>query len=247
MKDKSSRTYSKQYKQTAPSPEFVDVNGELPRYSPSFEESANYSTFQQSHEQNSPTFEHETNNSGASQLDMMSRTEFTKDELTMCQKGTKETCSSGNNNLTVKSKTDSGLLAKFFSNPTLVTKIFQDQRVIMKIMTNTDMITCLAADPHVSQLLEENSAVLTADGRDHDEKPISQSREVMTLRSNNNSANRQIVKSKESHVKNPILTDLITNRNTEECKNQNFEPGTSADWTKNTADVTRDVLQDVQR
>jgi len=134
------------------------------------------------------------------------------------------------------------------NNPNLVAKIFQDQKVIMKIMTDPDMVTCLTTDPNITQFLEEHDIIDTAViGRERENaKTKVQSREAPK---NNDSSNdtRYTPKSKGSHVENPILTDLITNRNTEECKSQNSESNTNTDWNKNTADVTRDVLQDVQR
>lgn len=217
-------------------------------YSPAYEETApNYSKFEQTCEQNSPVYVNRALHSETIQSDQSSSSQMqlAKEETSICQKP-KEMCSSGSD-LVAKFKQDPSLLTKFASNPNLIAKIFQDQRVIMKIMTDPDMATCLAADPCITQFLEEHNAIDTAIvGRDHDTKTKVPSREAPE--SNSNSGNsRHMPKSKGSHVENPILTDLITNRNTEECKNQNLESSTNTDWNKNTADVTRDVLQDVQR
>lgn len=248
--DKNSPLNSGKYEQNSLqfNSEFVDVNHESPSYSPAFEENApNYSKIEQTREQNSPKYIDRASHSGMNQSDVNSpsHVQLTKEEASICQKP-KETCSSGSN-LVAKFKQDPGLLTKFVSNPNLVAKIFQDQRVIMKIMTDPDMATCLVTDPHITQFLEEHDAIDTMIiGRDRDVKTRIQSRE--TLENNGSSDDsRYMSKSKGNHVDNPILTDLITNRNAEECKNQNLESNTNTDWNKNTADVTRDVLQDVQR
>jgi len=117
----------------------------------------------------------------------------------------------------------------------------------MKIMTDPDMVTCLAADPHITQFLEENDSINTSNELDYGNKTENHLREVPINDNNLDNTAKHVLKSKGSHVENPILTDLITNRNAEEYKNQNLETNTSTDWNKNTADVTRDVLQDVQR
>ncbi|XP_029171523.1 nuclear hormone receptor HR96 isoform X2 [Nylanderia fulva] len=244
-KDKSVPSNSEEYEQNLElSSEFVNSVNNEPRYSPSFDENApNYSKFEQSNEHNSFVFVDCMSNSGTSRSDPSSQA---KAETTICQKS-KETCSSGSN-LVAKFKQDPNLFTKFINNPNLVAKILQDQRVIMKIMTDPDMATCLATDPHITQFLEENGATDTSDGRGRDNKTENQSqKETPWNNSSNNNIARYTPKSKKGHIENPILTDLITNRNTEECKNQNSEPSVSTDWNKNTADVTRDVLQDVQR
>ncbi|KAL0114232.1 hypothetical protein PUN28_011498 [Cardiocondyla obscurior] len=245
--DKSSSTNSGRYEQNSLqfNSEFVDINRESTSYDPTFEENApNYSKFEQSSEQDSSVYVNQTSLDETNQSDPSSSSQLTKEETSICQKP-KEMCSSGSN-LAAKFKQDPSLLTKFISNPNLVAKIFQDQRVIMKIMADPDMATCLAADPSITQFLEEQDTIDTVIAeRDRDTKKV-QAKE--TPESNSNSAaSRNTPKPKGSHVENPILTDLITNRNTEECKNQNVESSTNTDWNKNTADVTRDVLQDVQR
>lgn len=244
-KDKNAPSNSGEYEQNLElNPEFVNsINNEPPRYSPSFDENAsNYSKFEQSNEHNSFVYVDCVSSSGTSRSDPSSQA---KEETTICQKP-KETCSSGNN-LIAKFKQDPNLFTKFINNPNLVAKILQDQRVIMKIMTDPDMATCLAADPHITQFLEENGATDTSDGSSNKTGNQSQREAPRNNSSSNNNIARYTPKSKKGHIENPILTDLITNRNTEECKNQNSEPSVSTDWNKSTADVTRDVLQDVQR
>ncbi|XP_070154974.1 nuclear hormone receptor HR96 isoform X1 [Polyergus mexicanus] len=247
-KDKNVPSNSGEYEQNSLelSSEFVSVNSESPRYSSLFDENApNYSKFEQNNE-SSLVYVDCVSDNRTSRLDPSLQAQFEKEETTICQKP-KETCSSGSN-LIAKFKQNPNLFTKFVNNPNLVAKILQDQRVVMKIMTDPDMVTCLATDPHITQFLEENDATDTSDGRGRDNKTGSQSQKEAP-RNNSSSSNitRYTPKSKKSHVENPILTDLITNRNTEECKNQNLEPSISTDWNKNTADVTRDVLQDVQR
>ncbi|KAL6262960.1 hypothetical protein P5V15_005748 [Pogonomyrmex californicus] len=253
--DKNSPSNSGKYEQNPRqlSSEFVDVNRESSRYSSAFEENVHsYSKFDQTREQNSPVYDNSlASYSGASRSTPNSpHMQLAKEEASICQKP-KETCSSGNN-LIVKFKQDPGLLTKFVNNPNLVAKIFQDRRVIMKIMTDPDMVTCLAADPHITQFLEEHDAIdTTITERDRDIKTKGQPKEGSSIPINSDSLSdntvRHVPKAKGSHVENPILTDLITNRNAEEGKNQNLESNTNTDWNKNTADVTRDVLQDVQR
>lgn len=244
-KNKNAPSNSGEYEQNLElSPEFINsINNEPPRYSPSFDENAsNYSKFEQSNEHNSFIYVDCVSNSGTSRSDPSSQA---KEETTICQKP-KETCSSGSN-LVAKFKQDPNLFTKFINNPNLVAKILQDQRVVMKIMTDPDMATCLAADPHITQFLEENGATDTSDGRGNKTGNQSQREAPRNNSSLNNNIARYTPKSKKGHIENPILTDLITNRNTEECKNQNSEPSVTTDWNKSTADVTRDVLQDVQR
>lgn len=249
-KNKNAPSNSAEYEQNSLelSSEFVNVNSELPSYSPSFDENApNYSKFEQSNEQNSLVYVDCASNSETSRPDSSSQAQLVEKDTTICQKP-KETCSS-ENNLVAKFKQNPNLFTKFVNNPNLVAKILQDQRVVMKIMTDPDMATCLAADPHIIQFLEENGATDASNGRGHDNKTGSQFQKE-TSRNNSSSSNitRYTPKSTSSQiVENPILRDLITNRNTDECKNQNVEPSISIDWNKNTADVTRDVLQDVQR
>lgn len=244
--DKSSSPNLGKYEQNLLqfSPEFIDVNRESSSYSPTFEENApNYSKFDQTREQNSPVYVTRASHGETSRSDLSSSS-LTKEETSICQKP-KEMCSSGSD-LVAKFKQDPDLLTKFVNNPNLVAKIFQDQRVIMKIMTDPDMATCLAADPYITQFLEEHDTIDKAIiGHEHDIKTKVQSRDAENNSSSSDS--RHIPKLKGNHVENPILTDLITNRNAEEYNNKNLESSINTDWNKNTADVTRDVLQDVQR
>lgn len=246
--DKDSIPNSGKYEQNSLQFNSEFVNCESSSYNPAFEENApNYSKFEQTCEQNSPVYVNHALHGETSQSEpsSSSQVQLAKEEISICQKP-KEMCSSGSN-LVAKFKQDPSLLTKFASNPNLVAKIFQDQRVIMKIMTDPDMATCLAADPYITQFLEEHNTIdTTIIGRDRDTKTKIQSREAPENNSNSGES-RHMPKPKGSHVENPILTDLITNRNTEECRNQNLESSINTDWNKNTADVTRDVLQDVQR
>ncbi|XP_011871652.1 PREDICTED: uncharacterized protein LOC105564116 [Vollenhovia emeryi] len=247
--DKSSPPSLDKYEQSSLqfSPEFVDVNQEPSIYNPVCEENnaPSYSKFEHTREQSSAAYVNRASHGETSQSDLSASSQLAKEETSICQKP-KEMCSSGSN-LVAKFKQDPSLLTKFVNNPSLITKIFQDQRVIMKIMTDPDMATCLAADPYIAQFLKENDIIDTATvGRGRNAKTRVQSREA-PKDNGSPGGSRYVPKSKGSHVENPILTDLITNRNTEECKNQNLESSTNTDWNKNTADVTKDVLQDVQR
>ncbi|XP_071573190.1 nuclear hormone receptor HR96 [Temnothorax nylanderi] len=232
--DKSSPSNSGKYEQSSL------------QFNSAFEENApNYSAFEQTREQNSPVYINRASQGETSRSDPLSLSQLAKEETSICQKP-KEMCSSGNN-LVAKFKQDPGLLTKLINSPNLVAKIIQDQRVLMKIMTDPDMATCLAADPYITQFLKEHDTIDTAIiGRDRDAKTRVQSREAPVNNASSGDS-RYIPKSKGGHVENPILTDLITNRNAEEYKNQNLETSTNTDWNKNTADVTKDVLQDVQR
>ncbi|XP_014484951.1 PREDICTED: uncharacterized protein LOC106749735 [Dinoponera quadriceps] len=232
-------------------PAFVNT-GSSPKYNSQFEEEnmSSYFKFEQSREQSSNvSYVVRTSYSSTSQSESSPASQSIKEEATICQKS-KETCSSSGSSLIAKFKQDPGLLAKFVGNPSLVAKIFQDERVIMKIMADPDMATCLAADPHITQFLKENGAIDgSTDERHLDDEMAGRPAEVPENDGVSGSGGtiRHTMKSKGSHVENPILTDLITNRNAEECKNQNLESSISADWSKNPADVTRDVVQDVQR
>lgn len=245
--DKVSLVNSVKYEQNSLefNPAYVN-SSESTKYSSESEEgTCNYSKLE--HVQGSPMYVDHASNSGTSQSDVnpMSHVEFAKEEATICQKS-KEMCSSGNS-LVAKFKQDPKLIAKFASNPRLVEKIFQDQRLIMKIMTDPEMVTCLAADPHVTQFLKENGVMDATDQRNCDDEMSEGHSKALENNSVSSNATKYETKFKDSHVENPILTDLITNRNAEEYKNQNLETITNTDWNKNAADVTRDVLQDVQR
>lgn len=247
-KDKDSSTSSEKYEQNTLefNSAFVNTNDGSPKYNSQFEET-NYFKFEQNQEQNSSAYIDRIPYTGTSQSDSSLASQSIKEEATICQKS-KETCSSGNN-LVTKFKQDPELLSKFISKPNLVAKIFQDQRVIMKIMTDPDMATCFATDPHITQFLKENGVIHATDERERTVETVGQSEapESDGISGSNNITSKHMPKLKGSHVENPILTDLITNRNAEEYKNQNLEPATNVDWSKNPADVTRDVLQDVQR
>lgn len=246
-KNKTALSNLREYEQDSLelSSEFVAVNSEPPSYSPPFDKNApSYSKFEQSNEPNSLVYVDCVSNSRTS-LNLSSQAQLMKGE-TICQKP-KETCSSGSN-LVAKFKQNPNLFTKFINNPNLVTKILQDQRVIMKIITDPDMATYLATDPHITQFLEENGATDMSDGRGNDNKTGSQSQKEVPRNNNSSSSiNRYTPKSSKTHVENPILTHLITNCNTEEYENQNLGPSMSTGWSKNTADVTRDIPQEVPR
>ena len=166
------------------------------------------------------------------------------EENTVCFKS-RDTCSKGIN-LATRITQDPGIAAKIVSNPNLIARIFQNQEILMKIMTDPQTISKLTADPSISQLLEEN--VIDCDDENVTRDSNSQETFENNVESNESSCdlNKHVFETQHSTVENPILTNLITNRSSKE-ENRQREPRNTSDWNKTAVDVTRDVLQDVQR
>ena len=173
-----------------------------------------------------------------------SGTQPTPEENTVCLKP-RETCHKGSN-LALKIAQDPGLVAKMVNNPLLLARIFENQEVLMKIMMDPQTISKLIADPSISQFLEQN--VVDSGDRNGERESHSKERFEEDLKSSSgfDNLNRHILESQHSQVENPILTNLITNQGSDEGKLETVKPSTS-DWNKTADDVTRDVLQEVQR
>ncbi|XP_043493796.1 nuclear hormone receptor HR96 [Polistes fuscatus] len=223
---------------------FGNTSNQSPRYPHEYEDStASYCKYEQSPESGPSTFIDCTSNVETTQLNLspISHTSvhtFTE-ETTACQRQ-KEMCPKGND-LVNKFTQNPELVMKFVNNPHLVAKIFQDRNLILKIMTDPVLVNRLAADPQISQFVKENSIDNSnTDTLKHSspelEKDVIEEHLSATT-------SRQPFKIKQSHVENPILTDLITYKSTENYKNKDTDQSTN----KTTADVTKDVLQDVQR
>lgn len=219
-----------------------------PSYTPEYEDSTSYCKYEQSPENGPPTFIDCTSTVETTQLCLspISHTngQTLTEDSTVCQRP-KEMCPKGND-LVNKFTQNPELVMKFVNNPHLVAKIFQDQNLILKIMTDPVLVNRLAADPQISQFFEENSTD-KGDTNPTNESSSSQVKEDIVEEEVPRTTNKQQIKTKHCHVKNPILTDLITYKNTENCKYQDTDPNKNSDWNKTTADVTKDVLQDVQR
>ncbi|XP_035739967.1 nuclear hormone receptor HR96-like [Vespa mandarinia] len=222
---------------------FGNSSNQSPRYTHEYEDSTtSYCKYEQSPESGPSTFI--DSNVEATQLNLspISHTNvqtFTE-ETTACQRP-KEMCPKGND-LVNKFTQNPGLVMKFVNNPHLVAKIFQDRNLILKIMTDPVLVNRLAADPQISQFFKENSI----DNNDADPvDQLSSQQEEDTMEEDVSVAtSKHQCKSKQCHVENPILTDLITYKNTVNYKNKD---AADPSMNKMTADVTKDVLQDVQR
>ncbi|XP_033218987.1 uncharacterized protein LOC117174222 isoform X3 [Belonocnema kinseyi] len=165
-------------------------------------------------------------------------------EETVCFKP-KESCAKGSN-LAMKIAQDPELVAKMVNNPLLLARIFENQDVLMKIMMDPQTISKLTADPSISEFLEQN--VVDAGDRNGERERSSKEGFQDQLKNDRGSdqLNRHVLEMQHCQVENPILTNLITNPGSDEAKLETAEPSTS-DWNKTADDVTRDVLQDVQR
>ncbi|KAG7200812.1 hypothetical protein KM043_003183 [Ampulex compressa] len=250
MKEKSSAESPEKYEQNILDfqPSYGSAEDQSPKYDAGFEETMHYQKFEQSPERSPLEYAEAASEEGAARLDSSSNArtivQSVAEESTMCQKP-KETCPKGND-LVTKFAQDPGLVMKFANSPNLVAKIFQDQGLILKIMTDPEMASRLSSDPQISQFLEENSAIEEVEA-ESDSKADVRFKEALKNNGISDTMIKHMLKGKQSHVENPILTDLITNRTSEECKNKDVDQSASGDWAKSTADVTRDVLQDVQR
>ncbi|XP_046435100.1 nuclear hormone receptor HR96 isoform X1 [Neodiprion fabricii] len=166
---------------------------------------------------------------------------------TACRKP-KETCPK-ESDLVSKVMQEPRLIARILSNPEFAAKIFQDQGFISKIITDTDTVSRLVSDPQISKFLEESDVGSTDEitaGSQSNVKPRTDFGENLANNGITDNMIRHMLDAEQKEVENPILTNLITNRNSAECKNANGEPSASGDWSK-AEDVARDILQDVQR
>ncbi|KAI4472676.1 hypothetical protein M0802_016586 [Mischocyttarus mexicanus] len=224
---------------------FGNSSNQSPRYPHEYEDStASYCKYEQSPESGPSTFIDCTSNVETTQLNLspISHTSvqtFTE-ETTTCQRQ-KEMCPKGND-LVNKFTQNPELVMKFVNNPRLVAKIFQDKHFILKIMTDPVLVNRLVADPQISQFVKENS-IDNDDNNDTLNQSNPELEKDVIEDQISPTTSRQQFKIKQNHVENPILTDLITYKSTENYKNKDTDQSTN----KTTADVTKDVLQDVQR
>lgn len=222
--------------------EFEPVGNESPKYSPKFETTSSYSKFGQS-----PGYVDQTSGPRMMHVDLSptigGNLHVVSAESTVCQKP-KGMCPK-EKNLITKLTQDPELVVKFLNHPNFVAKIFQDQTVLLKLMSDPDVVTRLAADPQISQFLEKNSAIEKEEKSENDIDV--QFKDELKTNDIPDTVLKHMLKGKQTHVENPILTDLIMDCNPDEHGNYNTEPGTSSDWSKSPIDVTKDVLQDVQR
>lgn len=249
-KDKKSVTSSKRIERNVLdlNAEFGSDNNELLKYSSECDSMSNYDKFHHSPVQSSTYYEHLSHpkklnfdtNAG-----LYTNAQTCPEESVMCQKPHKETCPK-KDNLSVKLMKDPNLVTKLINNTNFVSKIFQNQDILLKIMTDSAIITKLEEDPQISEILRENGAIIERETKFVNDTNI-ESRDDLKPTSISSHTYKQTCKQK--HIENPILTDLITNSNTEESTKQHIEPSSSSnsDWNKNVTDVTKDVLQDVQR
>ncbi|XP_058792528.1 uncharacterized protein LOC131664991 isoform X2 [Phymastichus coffea] len=164
------------------------------------------------------------------------------EEAIMCQKS-KENCIN-RTDLVTKMIHDPELVAKLVTNPNVIANvIIQDQSLFTKFIKDPEIISKLASDPQILQYLEEDKTVSsriqeTVKTNSHPERYLDNK-----ISSN---LNKNVIDSNRGHVENPILTNLITTHRKEELNQRNDIPTTS-EWHDITDEVTRDVLQDVER
>ncbi|XP_054004294.1 nuclear hormone receptor HR96 [Hylaeus anthracinus] len=240
--------------------EFGSTNNKPLKYSSELDNTDSYHKFDQSPMQNSTYINHalhstKTNADPNSEVHMNLQT--CSEESVVCQKPNKESCPK-EDNLIAKFMQDPTLVTKLLNNSNFIAKIFQNQDILLKIMTDSEIVSKLEEDPQISQFLNENSAIAERETKSDNDANI-QFRDDLKLTNISSQISNQTFKVKQRHIENPILTDLITNSNQEECMKQYVEPASNSstntsastsnnnDWSKNVTDVTRDVLQDVQR
>ncbi|XP_076240219.1 nuclear hormone receptor HR96 [Calliopsis andreniformis] len=246
-KEKKSVISSKKFEQNVLdlNSEFGSTNNELLKYSPEFDSMSSSDKFHHSPVQNSTYSDYSpqprrTNFDGNVGLNASSQTY--PEELIVCQKPHKETCPK-KDNLSAKFMEDPELVTKLINNSNFLSKVFQNQEILLKIMTDSAIVSKLEEDPQISEILRENSAIDERERKSESDINI-QFKDNLKPTSISSSVLKQT--NKQRQVQHPILTDLITNSNQEESRKEQ-EPSSSSDWNKNVTDVTKDVVQDVQR
>ncbi|KZC05898.1 Nuclear hormone receptor HR96 [Dufourea novaeangliae] len=227
--------------------EFGSNNNESLRYSPAFVSASNYNKYEHNPVQNSTCIDH-TSHPRKSNFDVSPSTpaslQTCLEELTACQKPNKEVCSKEDNAAT-KFSDGPVPISILVNNSNFIAKLFQNQEILLKIMSDSTVINKLKEDPQISEFFKENGAITEKETSSEDNGNI-QFKEDTRLTNISGHTFKQTLKMKQRQIENPILTDLITNPNQEECMKQRMESSEN-DWNKNVTDVTRDVLQDVQR
>ncbi|XP_050594215.1 nuclear hormone receptor HR96 [Bombus affinis] len=226
--------------------EFTSTNNESMKYSSEFENASCYNKFDCSSVQNSQYIEH-TSHCRKMSIDMnsgMHTSVQNSEEVVLSQKQSKETCSEEDNFISNKFSQDSTLIAKLVNNSNFITKIFQNEELLIKIMSDPVVISKLEADPQISHFFKKTGVVTDKEALSEKEASTQYKDDVKPSNNNSSHTFKPILKVKQKQVENPILTDLITNSSHEECIKQRDN---TSDWNRNLSDVTRDVLQDVQR
>ncbi|XP_033203410.1 nuclear hormone receptor HR96 isoform X1 [Bombus vancouverensis nearcticus] len=226
--------------------EFASTNNESMKYSPEFENASCYNKFDCSPVQSSQYIEH-TSHYRKMSIDMnsgMHTSVQNSEEVVLNQKQSKETCSEEDNFISNKFSQDSTLITKLVNNSNFITKIFQNEELLIKIMSDPVVISKLEADPQISHFFKKTGVVTDKEAPSEKEASTQYKDDVKPGNNNSSHTFKPILKVKQKQVENPILTDLITNSSQEECIKQRDN---SSDWNRNLSDVTRDVLQDVQR
>ncbi|KOX72721.1 Nuclear hormone receptor HR96 [Melipona quadrifasciata] len=248
-KDKKSIISSRKFDQNILdlNSEFAPANHESMKYSSEFDNASCCNKFDCSPVQNSQYIEH-TSHYRKTNVDMGSgmhtNVQICSQETVSSQKQSRETCSKEDNFVSNKLPQDSTLITKLVNNSNFITKIFQNEELLLKIISDPVVISKLEADPQTSHFFKRSGIVV--------DKEISPEKETNThfkddAKPNHNNSSHTLkttFKVKQKQVENPILTDLITNSSQEECIRQRDD---SNEWNRNLSDVTRDVLQDVQR
>ncbi|XP_076651655.1 nuclear hormone receptor HR96 [Halictus rubicundus] len=248
-KDKTLVTSSRKFEQTALdlNSEFGSNNNEPVNYLPEFVNTSDYNKYGRNPVQNSVYTDH-TTHPKKQNFDLNPSTPVSlhscPEEQTICEKSSKETCPK-ENDVVAKFSNEPVPVSVLVNNSNFIAKLLQNQDILLKIMTDSVVVNKLKEDPQISEFFKENGPIVEREtGPEHNVEI--QYKEDSKFTNVSSHVFEQPFKVKEKHVENPILTDLITNSNQEECMKQHMDSGGN-DWNKNVMDVTRDVLQDVQR
>ncbi|XP_012287620.1 uncharacterized protein LOC105703662 [Orussus abietinus] len=194
-----------------------------------------------------------TVNTGCSPMDTClsptSNVQMSMEEMSMGTKPKQD--SSKGSALVEKFKQDPGLITKLLGNPSLVAKIVLDESVLAKIVTDPETMNRLACDPQIEQFLGEHGSsveVCTPPMEcTNQEKTDCEMSNTLNHNGTSNNLIRHILDTEQNEIENPILTNLITGNHPNECTNKIKIPTTLKDKNDSDNDVTKDVLQDVQR
>lgn len=155
----------------------------------------------------------------------------------VCQKS-KGSCMIGSD-LATKIMQKPGLVTKLMTNPNVIARVIQDQNIFAKLIADPEILSKLASDPEISQYLEDEIVPSTV------EQMIKKNlrEEESTVNRPSSNVDENEIDGSESHVENPILTDLITTNGRGAKKNQKSD----ATATSNSHEVTDDITKDLQR
>lgn len=141
------------------------------------------------------------------------------------------------------------LISKLVKNPNIFVKVFQDPTFLEKFISDLDVMKKLVSNPCISQILETN--IKLSDLEDAKNIPNEKidvnvgSKQLVhdNLISINYEENLQ--STNQNHLLNPILTNLITNKNSEEEAKHSKDPCKVEKLFK--TDVPENILKDVQK